>query len=84
LFKDLGLIEEGRLEQVYCHYDMKESDEHQHLACRPCGNVIEFESPFISKLLKALKHEHDFNLTKIEVYMEGYCQEWVKEASVIV
>ena len=83
LFKELGLVEERRLGQVYCHYEMKDSAEHQHLVCRSCGKVIEFESPLIRQLVEALKHEHGFNLTKIEFCMEGYCPQCDKEASVI-
>lgn len=84
LFKKLGLVEERRLGQVYCHYEMKDSAEHQHLVCRSCGKVIEFESPLIRKLVEALKHEHGFNLVKVELYMEGYCQECDEDASDIV
>ncbi|MBW2311574.1 MAG: transcriptional repressor [Deltaproteobacteria bacterium] len=84
LFKELDLVEERRLGQVFCTYEMKESAEHQHLVCRSCGKVIEFESPLIRRLVEALKHEHGFNLTKIELYMEGYCQECAKNASDIV
>jgi Fur family ferric uptake transcriptional regulator len=81
LFKELGLVEERRLGQLYCHYEMKDSTEHQHLLCRSCGKVIEFESPLIRKLVETLKQEHGFNLTKIELYMEGYCQQCTKQAS---
>lgn len=81
LFKELGLVEERRLGQVYCHYEMKDSAEHQHLVCRSCGKVIEFESPLIRRLVEALKHEHGFNLTKIELYIEGYCPQCAKNAS---
>lgn len=84
LFKDLGLVEERRLGQVYCNYEMKGSVEHQHLVCRSCGKVIEFESPLIRRLVEALKHEHGFNLVKVELYMEGYCQECAKDTSDIV
>ena len=84
LFKELGLVEERRLGQVYCHYEMKNSAEHQHLVCRCCGKVIEFENPLIGKLVEELRHEHGFSLTKIELYMEGYCQECFKGVSNIV
>ena len=84
LFKKLGLVEERRLGQVYYRYEMKDSAEHQHLVCRSCGKVIEFESPLIRRLVEALKHEHGFNLVKVELYMEGYCQECSKDASDIV
>lgn len=74
LFNELGLIEERRLGEVYCSYEIKESPEHQHLVCKGCGRVVEFDSPLLRKLVDKLQHDHGFNLTKIELYMEGYCQ----------
>lgn len=74
LFKELGLIEERRLGQVYCHYEVKESTDHQHLVCRSCGKVIEFESLPIRKLVERVGRDHGFNISKIELYMEGNCQ----------
>jgi Fe2+ or Zn2+ uptake regulation protein len=84
LFKELGLVEERRLGQVYYYYEMKDSAEHQHLVCRSCGKVIEFEAPIIKKLVETLKHEHGFNVTKIELYLEGYCPQCCKEVRDIV
>ena len=86
LFKELGLIEERRLGEIYCSYEMKESPGHQHLVCKGCGRVIEFDSPLLSKLTEKLQHDHGFNLTKVKLYMEGYCQECAEaeEASDIV
>jgi Fur family ferric uptake transcriptional regulator len=80
LFKELGLIEERRLGQMYCHYEMKESAEHQHLVCRSCGKVIEFESPLFNQLAEELQRDYSFILKKIEVCMEGYCQDCAKDA----
>jgi len=80
LFKELGLVEERRLGQVYCYYEVKGPTDHQHLVCRSCGQVMDFESPLIDKLVKELKQKRGFSLTKIEVYMEGYCQRCRKEA----
>ena len=75
LFKDLGLVEERRLGQVRCCYEIKRSVEHQHLVCRNCGKVIEFESPLIDKLVDKVQREHSFNVTRAELYLEGYCQQ---------
>jgi Fur family ferric uptake transcriptional regulator len=79
LFKELGLVEERRLGQMYCHYEMKESAEHQHLVCRSCGKIIEFDSPLINKLGEELQRDYSFILKKIEVYIEGYCKDCAKE-----
>jgi len=84
LFKELGLVEERRLGQVYCYYEVKRPTDHHHLVCRSCGDVIDFKSPLINKLIEDLRQEHGFSLTKIEVYMEGYCQRCKDEAYKIV
>lgn len=79
LFKELGFIEERKLGQVYCSYEIKESTDHQHLVCRSCGKVIEFETALLGELAEELKQEHGFNLTKIELYMEGSCQQCTRK-----
>jgi Fur family ferric uptake transcriptional regulator len=75
LFKELGLVDERRLGKVRCYYEIKQSPEHQHLLCRGCGKVIEFQNPYFNKLIKAVQREHGFKVTKAELYLEGYCPE---------
>jgi Fe2+ or Zn2+ uptake regulation protein len=75
LFKELGLVDEMRLGKVRCYYEIKQSTGHQHLVCQGCGRVIEFQNPYFQKLLKAVRREHGFRVTKAELYLEGYCPE---------
>ncbi len=75
LFKELGLVDEMRLGKVRCYYEIKQSPEHQHLVCQGCGKVIEFQNPYFQKLIKAVRREHGFRVTKAELYLEGYCPE---------
>jgi len=75
LFKQLGLIDERRLGKVRCCYEIKHSPEHQHLFCQGCGKVIEFESPLIRELMNTVKSKFGFNVSKAELYLEGYCQQ---------
>ena len=75
LFKQLGLVDESRLGKMRCYYEMKQSPEHQHLVCQGCGKVIEFQNPLIGQLIEAVRREHRFNITKAELYLEGYCPE---------
>ncbi|TRZ48693.1 MAG: transcriptional repressor [Dehalococcoidia bacterium] len=81
LFKELGLVDEIRLGEVRCYYEVKHSVEHQHLVCKCCGKVIEFESPQIGKLVDKVRRAYSFNVTKAELYLEGYCQECKKKDS---
>jgi Fur family ferric uptake transcriptional regulator len=75
LFKQLGLIDERRLGKVCCYYEIKHSPEHQHLVCRGCGKVIEFESPLVRTLMDTIQEKYGFKATKVELYLEGCCQE---------
>jgi len=75
LFKQLGLVDERRLGNMRCYYEIKQSLEHQHLVCQGCGKVIEFKSPLIRKLVDEVQREHGFNVTKAELYLEGYCEQ---------
>ncbi len=79
LFRELGLVEERRLGQEYCYYEIKKSKEHQHLVCRSCGKVIEFESPLVQELAGEMERAYNFNITKIELCLEGYCPQCRKE-----
>lgn len=73
LFKELGLVDEMRLGKVRCYYEIKPSKKHQHLVCRGCGKVMEFQNPYFQKLVKAVQNEYGFNVIKAELYLEGYC-----------
>ncbi|MCD6391154.1 MAG: transcriptional repressor [Dehalococcoidia bacterium] len=73
VFEKQGLINERHLGQARCYYEMKHLGEHQHLVCESCGQVIEFESPLIRKLVTEVQRKNNFSVTKIELYLEGYC-----------
>lgn len=73
VFEKQGLINERHLGQARCHYEMKRVGEHQHLVCEACGQVIEFESPLIRKLVAGVQRKNNFSVTKVELYLEGHC-----------
>jgi len=75
LFKELGLIDEMRLDKVRCYYEIRQSPEHQHLVCQGCGKVIEFESPLVRKLMGTVRKKYGFKTANVELYLEGCCQE---------
>jgi len=79
LFKEQGLIDERHLGQTRCYYEMKHLGKHQHLVCEACGQVIEFESPLIPKLIAEVQRKNNFSVTKVELYLEGYCHKCKEE-----
>ena len=74
LFKELGLIDERRLDEAHCYYEIKGAAEHYHMVCTICGKVMEFESPLISDLVEELRRKSDFEATKAVLYLEGFCR----------
>lgn len=74
LFKELGLIDERRLDEAHCYYEIKGAAEHYHMVCMICGRIMEFESPLIGDLVARLRQKDDFEVTKAILYLEGYCQ----------
>ena len=75
LFKELGLVDEIRLGQAHGYYEIKRTMEHQHLLCRSCGQIIEFESPIVRQLVDKVQREYCFDVTRTELYLEGYCEQ---------
>lgn len=79
LFEKQGLIDERHLGQMRCYYEMRRLGEHQHLVCRGCGQVIDFESPLIRNLIAEVQQKNNFSVTRIELYLEGYCHKCKEE-----
>lgn len=75
LFKELGLVEERRLDEVHCYYEIKRAPEHYHMVCTACGRVVEFESSLVSDLAAEVQRNSDFDVTRAVLYLEGYCPE---------
>jgi Fur family ferric uptake transcriptional regulator len=73
LFKELGLIAESNLGDTHSHYEIKSAAEHHHLVCLGCGQIIEFDSPSIAKASAKIQRENGFDITSIQLKMEGYC-----------
>jgi len=73
LFKEMGLIEEMQLGHQRCYHEAKNTIEHQHLVCKNCGKIIEFQSPLITKLISRVQDKYSFQITKTTLFLEGQC-----------
>jgi len=72
---EMGLVDERRLDEAYCYYEIKRSPEHYHLVCKACSRVIDFESRLISELIDEVQRNSDFDIVRATLYLEGYCPE---------
>ena len=80
LFKELGLIDEMRLGGVQCYYELKQGGDHQHLICQGCGKIIEIDIPHFQESIEKIQEDHCFKVTKVELYMHGYCTDCGKKS----
>ena len=73
VFKELGLVDERRLDEAQCYYEIAGSTEHHHVVCRACGRVMEFQSALVSDLAAEVQRNSGFEVMKAVLYLEGHC-----------
>lgn len=59
---------EARYEHNYLH------GHHDHLICKQCGKIIEFENPQIEKMQELIAKKHNFKITSHRLEMYGTCK----------
>ena len=75
LFKKLGLVDVHHFGETHHHYEVKDPNEHHHLVCLGCGNIIEFQCPLTSQMKNEVGDKHSFQIIDTEVRMIGLCPE---------
>jgi Fe2+ or Zn2+ uptake regulation protein len=73
LLKKLGLISELHLGQEHHHYEVREETEHYHLICSGCGQVVEFGSPLVKRLVTQVSNEKGFSVQHVHIDLVGLC-----------
>ncbi len=73
LFKELGLVDERRLDEGHSRYELRRSSEHYHLVCTCCGRVVEFTSPLVSRLMSEVERNRRFWVSRAVLHLEGCC-----------
>ena len=79
LLKEVGLIVERHLGEEHHHYEINIAPHHHHLVCIECGDVFEFESPLADKIKENIADISQFEITEIEINMQGYCASCKKQ-----
>lgn len=74
LFARLGLINEVKIgTKGHHYYEVRGAIEHYHLVCVSCGRLVEFRCPLVKQLKSKVGQESGFDITGIELSMDGYC-----------
>jgi Fe2+ or Zn2+ uptake regulation protein len=73
VFKEMGLIEEHRLGEEHSHYEPVRSGPHYHFTCLNCGQVIEFDTPLVTKIEQKLSAHAGVRVISAHLHLSGYC-----------
>ncbi len=75
LLTRLGSAEELDFGEGVRRYESKPSAHHDHLVCRMCGTVSEFEEPRIEELQERVARRHGFRAAAHRLEIYGTCRE---------
>jgi len=71
---DAGLVSERRFGPDETLFEpATEEKHHDHLICKKCGRIIEFENAKIEDLQKEVAREKNFEIRERRLVLYGYC-----------
>lgn len=74
LFAECGIAEARQFGDGQTRYESSHLDEHHdHLICKECGTIIEFEDPRIEELQHQVAKEHGFSIQSHRLEIFGLC-----------
>ncbi len=74
LLERMGYAKELDFGEGAKRYESNLASHHDHLVCRKCGTVIEFENPDIEKLQERVTHRHGFHPISHRLEIYGFCR----------
>jgi Fur family ferric uptake transcriptional regulator len=76
LLKRLGMIDELDLMHLNGekhYYEVKTEQDHLHLACFQCGQIVEFTTPMFEKLKHEIAAKNQFEIQVMRLEVGGLC-----------
>ena len=73
VLKETGVVRELHLDDEHHHYELDGKDEHSHLVCLVCGQVIEVDSSPFAEAAGVLGELHGFEIASAQVELTGTC-----------
>ncbi|MFC2571241.1 MAG: Fur family transcriptional regulator [Campylobacter sp.] len=81
VYRTLNLLEEAEMVTSISFgsqgkkFELATKPHHDHMICRRCGTIIEFEDQTIEKRQSSIAKEHGFKLTGHMMQLYGVCKE---------
>jgi Fur family ferric uptake transcriptional regulator len=74
LFIDCGLIREVDFTEGHWHYEhIYGHNDHCHLRCLGCGEMLEFEEPTLKPLEEFLENKYHYRIKGHQLQVHGLC-----------
>lgn len=73
VLKEAGVVRELHLDGEQHHYELDDKEEHVHLVCLQCGQVLEVDSSAFTEAAMAAGKSHGFEIASEAVELSGYC-----------
>jgi Fur family ferric uptake transcriptional regulator len=76
LFKEIWILENICNKSGVIIYEyIDENNHHEHMKCKNCWKIIEFDDTEIHKYLEKIAKKNNFKLLKHSINLEGLCDE---------
>jgi len=75
VLKEIGLVREHRLGEEHAHYEAANDHPHYHFTCLGCGQVIEFDTPLIDRVIQSVHERHRAQILDVHLHLSGYCEQ---------
>lgn len=86
VYRTLNLLEEANIVTSLSFgsqgkkFELANKPHHDHMICKGCGKIIEFEDSVIERKQEQIAKEHNFKLTGHLMQLYGLCSECSKKA----
>lgn len=75
LLVDSGIVKEVHFSNKQVHYEHTfGQDPHDHMVCRRCGRIIEFDASEVLNLRESIAARHRFHPLSHRFQIVGFCQ----------
>ena len=85
VYRTLNLLEESNMVTSLSFgvagkkFELANKPHHDHMICKRCGLIIEFENDKIEQLQLEIARTHHFRLTSHLMQLQGICEKCVQE-----
>lgn len=81
MLKEIDAVRELHLDDEHHHYELADKEEHTHLICLQCGQVVEVDGAAFEEAAAAAGQPHNFEIVSTHIEMSGYCSNCSQEES---